>query len=148
MKNNAAHQGGLSVYPGNYVPVYNAEEIKNELLHSYVNKMPECQVKIKEMNDSYKLQVEIPGAKREDFLIQADDNILSVCMLHKEVEQFDGTNFQFKELKCNCFNKKIMLPKDTDAVFISAEYKAGILYLVLPKTNTLDKYGHTSIVVY
>jgi HSP20 family protein len=148
MKNNAAYQVGLSVYPGNYVPMYNAEEIKNELRHSPVNKMPECPVKIKEMNDSYTLQVEIPGVKREDFLIQADDNVLSVCMLHKEAEQFDGTNFQFKGLKCNCFKRKIILPKDTDAVFISAEYKAGILYFVLPKTKVQDKNLHTQIIVY
>jgi HSP20 family protein len=148
MKNNAADKGVLSVYPGNYVPMYNVQEIKNELKSLHIKKEPDYPVKIKEMNDSYTLQVEIPGVKREDFLLQAEDSILSVCMLHKEAEQFDGANFHFKDLKCNCFNKKIMLPKDTDAVFIRAEYKAGILYLVIPKTNTLDKYGHTSIVVY
>jgi HSP20 family protein len=146
MQNYNINSSFLTVYPGNYVPKYTAAEIKQEV--KKVNSTFLYPIKMKELKDLYQMEIEIPGAKSEDFVLEIDDNILSVCMLHKEVEHFDGENFRVKNLKSVCFSEKIVLPNDADAIFIVAEYKAGILHLVFPKTDEQNKNLHTGIVVY
>jgi HSP20 family protein len=146
MKENTMSNTMLAIYPGNYVPKYDAEELKLEL--NQIGKKTIYPLRVKEMKDFYQLQMEIPGADRDDFLIHADNDVLSICMLHKEIEQFDGENFSVNNSTCNCFSKKLLLPDDTDAFFISAEYKSGILYVILPKTQRQEKNIHTTIVVY
>jgi HSP20 family molecular chaperone IbpA len=146
MKESTISNAKLAIYPGNYVPKYDAEDLKMEL--SQMGKKIIYPVKVKERKDFYQLQIVIPGANRDDFLIHTDNDVLSICMLHKDVEQFDGENFSVNNSTCNWFSKKLLLPDDTDAFFISAEYKSGILYVVLPKTQKQDKNVHTTIVVY
>jgi HSP20 family molecular chaperone IbpA len=43
---------------------------------------------------------------------------------------------------------KIVLPVNADPVFISAEYKAGILLLYIPKSTRPSKWMNTKIAIY
>ncbi len=146
MKNNSDYQSGLSVYPGNYVPLYKKEEIESELKHTTQTTF--YPVQVKELNDAFKIEVAIPGVKKEDFLLQADENVLSLCMMHKEIEHCKGTNFILEHTNCKCYAQNIMLPDNTDTEFINAQYKAGVLCLLIPKAKAHEKNLHTRIVVY
>jgi HSP20 family molecular chaperone IbpA len=146
MQNYHPRKSSLDIYPGHCVPKYTAEEMKVELRNA--NGLFLYTINMKELKDLYQLDIEIPGAKNEDFVLQIDDNILSVSMLHKVVEHFDGDNFSLKNLKSICVSKKIILPADADTIFIAAAYQAGVLHLVFPKTTEQNKNLHTDIVVY
>jgi HSP20 family protein len=139
---------GYSVYPGGYVPLHKAKEIQEELKQWHKTKNDYLPVNIKELIDSFIVEVAMPGVKREDFLIEADENIVSICMLHNEYDILEGENFQLHKLNCKCFEREIILPKNVDTEFISAEYKAGILRLHVPKVKQPSKNLHTRIVIY
>jgi HSP20 family protein len=148
MKNYNLYNRGCSVYPGDYVPLFKAEEMQEELKGFNKNEMVFPPANISELADAYKVEVAIPGAKREDFLIQADENVLSVAVVHKQLALAGTENFQLHEFNYNCFDRHIVLPHNANTEFISAEYKTGILRLYIPKVKQPAKNLHTTIVVY
>jgi len=148
MEKDVFYETVCVIYPGTHVPVVKEEEFLSalKLPHDGGSILPP--VNVTELADLFKVEVAIPGVKREDFLIHADDNILSVCVMHKEPGNHDGEIFQQHEFNYECFDRHIILPDNADADFISAEYAAGILYLHVPKTKQPAKNLHNRIVVY
>ena len=148
MVNDDINNAGCSTYPGGYVPLIKEEEMRRELKRSHEGKMLLPPVNIAELSDSFKVEVAIPGVKREDFLIHADGNVLSVFVLHKDCECPESDCFKLHEFNYECFDRPIVLPGNADTEFTCAEYKEGILHLYIPKTNKPVKNLHTKIVVY
>jgi HSP20 family protein len=148
MKNDILYDSDCLVYPGVFVPLLKEEELMEELKKSKKTETGHPPVNVTEMIDSFKVEVSIPGVKREDFLILADKNILSVCAVHKDNVLHEGERFQQHEFSHGFCDRHIILPDSADSEFISAEYAAGILSLHVPKTKEPSKSQHTRIVVY
>ncbi|UEG50143.1 Hsp20/alpha crystallin family protein [Ferruginibacter lapsinanis] len=148
MNNLALHLSTNSIYPGEFIPLFSEEEIRNELNRSVKEDIVYPPVNMLELRDSFEIEVALPGIKREELLINCDDNILSVCVIHKEQGSQRAGNFQLHEFNYECFDRHIILPENVDAEFVNAEYKEGILHLRLPKTDQPSKKPHTRIVVY
>jgi HSP20 family protein len=143
MQDNSCHTQEY-IYPGAYVPLLEEKEVRNKfkcVRRKYIQVPP---VDITESTNSFNVEIAIPGVSRGDFFIEADNHILSVRVLHKK----PGTNFELPDSNYECFRRNITLPKNVDAEFVSAEYKAGTLSLHLPKAKHLLKKQHTRIVVY
>ena len=130
------------------MPLLKAEEIEHELKQSHEGEVLFPPVNITELADSFKVEVAIPGVRREDFLLHANENILFVRVLHKEYVVEGAECFQLHEFNYQCFDRPVVLPDNADAEFTSAEYKAGMLRLYLPKSDQPVKNRHTRIVVY
>ncbi len=148
MKNNIFRGADYSVYPGDYTPLFSEQQMKEELNNYISTKDSTQKINIKEFTDSYLATIVVAGASREDFILYTDDTVLSVCMLHNECEIIVGGNFQLHKSICKCFYKKFILPQNADTTFITAEYKAGILELHIPKTNQLPTHTHARVIVY
>jgi HSP20 family molecular chaperone IbpA len=146
MQHYANNPSSPSVYPGNYVPKHTINEITEA--YRKLNDTTLYPVKMKELKDFYQLEIEIPGAKNEDFVLEIDGDTLCVCMLHEKEECFEGETFKLETTKSIYFRKQITLPTNADTIFISAEYKAGILYLMLPKTEEHTNTIQQSVIVY
>ena len=148
MENITLYKNDCSIYPGDYVPLLKAEEIEEELKHSHEGEILFPPVNITELADSFKVEVAIPGVRREDFLVHVNENILFVRVLHKEYVLEETERFQLHEFNYQCFDRQVVLPDNADAEFTSAEYKSGILRLYISKTEQPSKNRHTTIVVY
>ncbi|MGK2863890.1 MAG: Hsp20/alpha crystallin family protein [Chitinophagaceae bacterium] len=148
MKRELQNEIYPSIYPGNYVPLLKKEEVEKELRQPHEGKMLFPPVNVTELMDVYKVEMAIPGVRREDFLVQSDANILSIQVLHKENATRENESFQIHEFNYECFDRHIILPLNADTEFTCAEYKAGILRLHMPKTNSTGNNRHTKIVVY
>jgi HSP20 family protein len=148
MENITLYDTDCSIYPGDYVPLLNAEEIEEELKLSHEGEALFPPVNITELADSFKVEVAIPGVRREDFLLHTDGNVLFVRVLHKEYVVEGSERFQLHEFNYQCFDRHVVLPDNADAEFISAEYKAGILRLYIPKSDQPAISRHMRIVVY
>jgi HSP20 family protein len=146
MENEILYDTNCSIYPGDYVPTIQIKDVEEELAHIHTKEYVE--MNMKELKDSYVLEVAIPGVKNENFLLEASGNIVSIRMLQRECDDVEGESFILHKLNCRCFDRKITLPKNVDTDFIDAQYKAGILRLHVPKANKLSKNLHTRIVVY
>ena len=132
------------IYPGAYVPLLKEEDLRHKFKCVRSKNIQVPPVDIIESTNSFNVEMAIPGVGREDFFIQADNHTLSVRVLHNK----PATYFQLPGFNYDCFRRNITLPKNVDAEFVSAEYKAGILSLHLPKAKHSVKKQHSRIVVY
>jgi len=91
-------------------------------------------VNTKETDNAFQIEVAAPGMKREDFKIDLDNNILTISSEKKEEkEEKDGERVTRREFSYSSFQRSFQLPDNVKEDEISAEYKDGLLKLVLPK---------------
>ena len=89
---------------------------------------------ILETNEDFKLQVAIPGVKKEDVKIDLEKNILNISS-EKKAEETTNENEKYtrQEFAYGTFCRSFTLPETIDIDKIKAEVKDGILTVVLPK---------------
>ncbi len=145
MKQYLSYISQYEVYPGEYSPMPGTEALLRELKTKDDTSKP--LVNMDEMNDCYKVKVAIPGARREDIFLNIDENILSIAVLKQQHPKTDKEN-KIHEFDSNNFERHLLLPKYGDAIFINAEYKAGILYIYIPKSKNPVRNLRARVVVY
>ncbi len=87
---------------------------------------------IMENEDSYKIEMFIPGVSKSDIKIELENDVLTVS---KSVKQ-DGeetTTYRLREFANGAFERKFSLPDDVNAENIKADYSNGILTLTIAK---------------
>ena len=136
------------VYPGEFIPFYNLEDIKTKFNKSSSLKIKKPMVNIIESQNIMKIEMAIPGFKREDFCIETEENILSVCVMDNTLSTRVQDEYQLHEFDCERYERHIVLPKNADVDFVSATYNEGILKLLIPKIKNSENKKHTRIVVY
>ncbi len=134
MKTNSSYETDVHVYPGEYVPLRDPEE----LLQSSENKTTAPDINLKESSNFFFAELIIPGLQREDFQVMVEDELITICVF-KEGTKDDRGVF---------FDQYIHLPANSDPQFASAEYRSGILSLRIPKTQERIPCTHSMIVVY
>lgn len=148
MKNPTSYHHDYTIYPGEYAPLRKEDEIKEEFKYSNNADIIHPPVNLTELANSFEVEVAIPGVKREDFLLYADKNILSVFVVNHECEINQSKNFHVHEFDHKWFKRTVTLPENVDVNFACAEYKAGILHVCVPKTKQPAYDLHSRIVVY
>lgn len=136
------------IYPGEYIPLVKPEVLASELEKQGEGTVVQPLVNMREQPEHFHIELAIPGLRREEFYISADDNILSVAVLHRECGGKKQDSFHLHEFNYGCFKRQIILPEKVDTEFVLAEYKRGVLHLYVPKTEQVAAGIHTRIVVY
>jgi HSP20 family protein len=148
MQTYCTYGSNAFIYPGQYVPLLNEDELREEIKCSFKCESDLPEAVITELHDSYIIELPLPGLNREDFLIQADGNILSICVYHKAGRQHLPENAEKHCFEFGLYDHHINLPEDAETAFISAEYSLGILCFHIPKIRQPLKNLQTRIVVY
>ena len=148
MEHTQLSHPGCSVYPGEYVPLFNEEEVKEELKHTQDGDASLPPVNVNELPDSYTVEVAIPGVKREELYIHADKNMLSVSVIQLAPKTDLHKKIHLHEFDHQCFDRDIILPEDVDPSFALAEYSGGLLCMHVPKAKQPGRDIHTRIIVY
>ncbi|RNI32775.1 Hsp20/alpha crystallin family protein [Hanamia caeni] len=148
MQHTIYRKPDYSIYPGEYVPLLNEKEIKEAIKCSDRKDIDHPAVNITDQNRSYKIEVVIPGVKRDELLIYVKGNILSICAVNNDKMNSSLKKKQVEEFSYKWFDRHLLLPEDADSTFISAEYKSGIVVLHIPKASRPVNNAHTRIIVY
>ncbi len=148
MKKSIVFSPDNTIYPGHYVPLFSEAEVASEIKHAQDLNGNIPPAVTKEFSEAYTVSIFIPGMRREDFLLTIINNVLTVSLLHKEHIVIEGGDFQWCKSGCSCFERSMEVPENADTEFISAEYKAGVLQIYLPKTSSPVYSQYTRIVVY
>lgn len=90
-------------------------------------------VNIRETNDEYFIDMAVPGMKKSDFIIDIDNEVLSISAEHNVEEENTEGNFTRREFGYNSFKRTFTLPDSIDDQKIKAKYEDGILSIKLPK---------------
>ncbi len=89
---------------------------------------------IEELDDAYRITLEVPGMEKDDIDISVKDDVLTISGEKKEDFKEEGTLFR-RERWFGKFTRSVTLPSDVDVDKIEAEYKNGVLTLHLPKSE-------------
>lgn len=92
-----------------------------------------AKVNIKESDDDYKMEFVVPGFKKSDFIIDLDNDTLSVSAEVKTKEEQKDELFTRREFKVASFKRTFSLPETIESEKIEANYIDGILNLTIPK---------------
>ena len=91
-------------------------------------------VNIKETETSYELYMAIPGKTKKDFMIEFENDILSISDgMTKKNEPNNKESFPLHEFSYNQFKRSFKIHKIVEIDRISAKYLNGVLQIFLPK---------------
>lgn len=92
------------------------------------------ELNIKENEDSYEIDVAVPGFDKKDFSIVIENGILYLSAEKDEDIHKDADKYTRREFHYHSFTRSLTLPDDiNDKEDIKANYKNGILSIVLKK---------------
>jgi len=91
-------------------------------------------INLYEKDNSFILQIPLPGAKTDQLNITARENVVTL-QGQTEISAPDGARPLFQGAAAGQFREQLILPADVDAENASAQYQNGILTLTLPKAQ-------------
>lgn len=91
------------------------------------------EVEILEKDQEYVVHADLPGMKREDFNITVEGNRFVLRGERKEENQADKKGYHYSERRYGGFARAFVLPSEIDSEKVKANYKNGVLEVVLPK---------------
>ena len=104
-------------------------------------------VNIKETADAFMVEMAVPGLKKSDFHLDLDNQVLSISTERKEENEIKEENFTRREFGYSSFKRTFTLPESVDDEKIDANYKDGILSILLPKKEEAKQKPARSIKV-
>lgn len=148
MKHYSSKSSMHYIYPGEYTPLPELEELVNELKLHREGTVVQPLMNVRDRAESFTIEVAIPGAKRENFLIAVKDHVLSIALFVKKSVDCAVENFHLHEFNYECFDRHILLPDMVNPELASAFYKEGMLHIYIPKEKESVRTEELRIVVY
>lgn len=90
-------------------------------------------VNIKEDEKRFTLDLAIPGMDKKDLKIEVNEDVITISSEHKEENEISRDDYKRKEFSYYSFCRSFYLPENVNKEKIEANYKDGILTVVLPK---------------
>lgn len=95
---------------------------------------PKMKLDVKEDEKAYTVRADIPGVKKEDIQVDIDDNAITLrAEMKQEKEEKKDEKVIYSERSYGMVSRSFSLPAPVDPQGAKAEYKDGVLNLVLPK---------------
>lgn len=93
-------------------------------------------VDVSESDDEYRIRADLPGVKKEDLDVSLQDGVLTInAETHQEEKEEKAGRVIRQERRYGKFVRSMRLGDSVDADKIKADYKDGVLNLVLPKAE-------------
>ncbi|MHC1776752.1 MAG: Hsp20/alpha crystallin family protein [Lentimicrobium sp.] len=89
-------------------------------------------VNIYNQENSFIIELAVPGYAKEDFSIDLEQNTLKIGSKAKKNEVSDDKYLR-REFSLNGINRNFTLPKSIDIEKISADFRDGMLKITLPR---------------
>jgi HSP20 family protein len=89
-------------------------------------------VNITEQKNEYRVELAVPGMKKDDFKIDVDGNMLTISSEKEESSEEKEKKFTRKEYSYSSFSRSFTLPEEINLDKIEAKYEDGVLRLSLP----------------
>lgn len=91
--------------------------------------------------NDFVIELAVAGMGKDDFNINLEDDILSISVERKEIEEKEEKNFTRREFRYDGFTRSFSLPENIDQDKIKADYKNGVLSIMLPKSKEAKVKG-------
>jgi HSP20 family protein len=98
---------------------------------SFADFMPP--VDIEETETEFVVKADLPDVKKEELKIHVQDGVLAIEGERRQEKEEKGKRFHKIEREYGRFVRRFALPTEVDAEKVRAEFKDGVLHVVLPK---------------
>ena len=119
----------VGAYPSLFNTLFSEGEIFNE------NRLKQSTpaANVSESDEAFKIELAVPGFKKEDFKINVDGKNLKISTVSTEEKEESKENYVRREFSFSSFERLFYLPKSVAVDKIEASDEDGILNLTLPK---------------
>lgn len=95
---------------------------------------------VTEKDSEIQIELAVPGLSKEDFVIKADGNMLTISA-EKETDRSEGDEKASyrREYNYSSFSRSFVLPDEARIDQARATYKDGILHITIAKEETSKK---------
>jgi HSP20 family protein len=91
-------------------------------------------VDAKDKGDHYEIDAELPGLERNEIDVSLNDGYLTISANHNEEKKTESDDYVLNERRMGSVSRTFAVG-DIKEDKVSAEYKDGILKVILPKTS-------------
>lgn len=106
----------------------------------FFDEQHDLRTNIKETEEGYTLDVEMPGYSKEQIKVSLEQGYLTVSAVKEQKEEDKGARYLRKEITETCQSSFYVGDRVTDEQ-IKAKYNNGILSLCVPKTKPNQVQG-------
>lgn len=96
-------------------------------------------VNIMDRENDYLVEMVAPGFKKEDLHVEIDGNKLTIRGEISEKKEVNEESYTHREFSYGEFVRSFTLPKDVNIQNIDADFKNGILQIIVPKPVAKQK---------
>ena len=93
---------------------------------------------VSETDKEFIVRAEVPGIEKDDIDITLTDGLLTIKGEKKHETEENKENYQFVERRYGSFTRTLRLPNDVEHDKIDANYKDGVLKLVIAKPEKVE----------
>jgi len=97
--------------------------------------------------DKFRINVDLPGVKKDEVKLNVTDNSIEISAEHKEEQEEKKKNYIRKERKEVAYHRTLPLPERVFSSKASAKLNNGILTIEIPKTAPTPKPKSATIPV-
>lgn len=94
-------------------------------------------VDVREAEDAYILEAELPGYEEKDVEVSVEEHVLRISSKQEEEREEKKAEYLLRERACRSFERRFALPEQANEQEITGEFKNGILTLKIPKSPEL-----------
>lgn len=124
----------LVKYNPNTLSLFNWDDIIDRFFDDDINFTTNFPaVDIREENDKYLMEVELPGLTEKDIELKVEGNLLTLSSRKYEKKEEKKKDYILKERRRMSFSRSFTLPEGADRDNIQAEFKNGLLKILLAK---------------
>ena len=110
-------------------------EVAKEAVSNVASHLPLANL-AKKGNDAFKIEIDLPGVKKEDIDLKIEDNRLTVNAVRKMKNEVSKDDYYLCESSFGQISRVFLLPEGIDKDKISAHFEDGRLYITLEKEES------------
>ncbi len=90
-------------------------------------------VNITEKENAFHMELVAPGKEKKDFDVELEEDTLTISTTTDQESNEDNSQFTRREFDYASFQRSFRIPETIDTKNIKANYKNGLLSIILPK---------------
>jgi HSP20 family protein len=110
-------------------------EVAKEALGNVASHLPFANL-AKKGSDTFKIEIDLPGVKKEDIDIKVENNYLIVNAVRKMNNEVSKDDYYLCESSFGRISRSFLLPNTIDSDKVEADLKDGRLYITLEKEES------------
>jgi HSP20 family protein len=121
-----------------YYPTWNDHIFGNDLFSKFFSDGADYSVpavNIRETDNSYQIEMAVPGIAKDDLNIKLENDILTIASERKQENDKNSDGYMRREFAYHTFSRSFELPEMVNTEKIKATHTDGVLTIELPKVK-------------